>query len=125
MQPHLPSRRLGKSPLQVSAIGLGCMGMSEFYGDADENASIDLIHKALDMGVDFFDTADMYSAGLSEEITGRLLTELAPRDEIVIATKLFHPVELAFKGGHIGIYVSGRSQREVPPAIHQWLKARS
>ena len=59
-------RRLGKSSLVVSAQGLGCMGMSEFYGETDDRESIATIHHALDRGVTFFDTADMYGIGRNE-----------------------------------------------------------
>lgn len=81
----MKTRKLGAHGPNVTAIGLGCMGMSEFYGDADENASIDLIHKALDMGVDFFDTADMYGVGANERLVGKALA--GRRDRAVIATK--------------------------------------
>jgi len=78
-------RRLGKSSLVVSAQGLGCMGMSEFYGETDEQESIATIHHALDRGVTFFDTADMYGVGRNEELVGRAMA--ARRHEVIIATK--------------------------------------
>jgi 1-deoxyxylulose-5-phosphate synthase len=94
---------LGASGLRVSRVALGMMT----YGTPawrpwvlDETAARPIVRRALELGITLFDTADMYSAGLSEEITGRLLREMAPRDEIVIATKLFHPVDIAFKGGN-------------------------
>ncbi len=64
-----------------------------------EDAARPIVQRAVELGVNLFDTADMYSAGMSEQITGRLLREYATRDEIVIATKLYFPVDLAFKGG--------------------------
>ncbi|HET9626671.1 MAG TPA: aldo/keto reductase [Kofleriaceae bacterium] len=69
----------------MSAIGLGCMGMSEFYGPADDATSIDLIHQALERGMSFFDTADMYGSGRNEELVGKALADR--RDRAVIATK--------------------------------------
>jgi len=94
---------LGASGLKVSRIALGMMT----YGSPqwrpwvlDEAAAKPIVRRAVELGINLFDTADMYSAGVSEEITGRLLKELLPRDEVVIATKLFHPVDLAFKGGN-------------------------
>ena len=78
-------RRLGKSSLVVSAQGLGCMGMSEFYGATDDEQSIATIHHALDRGVTFFDTADMYGMGRNEELLARALGDL--RHQAVIATK--------------------------------------
>jgi aryl-alcohol dehydrogenase-like predicted oxidoreductase len=71
--------------LDVSAMGLGCMGMSEFYGSTDENESVATIHRALELGVDFFDTADMYGVGKNEELVGRALR--GKRDQAIIATK--------------------------------------
>ncbi len=76
---------LGRNGLQVSALGLGCMGMSEFYGSGDEAESIAVIHKAIDLGVTFLDTADMYGQGRNEELVGRALR--GHRDQVVLATK--------------------------------------
>jgi aryl-alcohol dehydrogenase-like predicted oxidoreductase len=77
-------RLLGKS-LTVSAIGLGCMGMSEFYGASDDAQSISTIHRALDLGCNFLDTADMYGPFRNEELVGRAIRDR--RDEVVVATK--------------------------------------
>jgi len=77
-------RTLGRD-LKVSAIGLGCMGMSEFYGAGDEAESIATIHRALDLGVTFLDTADMYGVGRNEELVGRAIR--GRRGEVVLATK--------------------------------------
>ncbi|MEA3036713.1 MAG: hypothetical protein QOH04_2485 [Sphingomonadales bacterium] len=78
-------RRLGRDGPEVSAIGLGCMGMSEFYGAGDEAESIATIHRALDQGVTFLDTADMYGVGRNEELVGRAIA--GRRDEVFLATK--------------------------------------
>ena len=76
---------LGTAGLTVSSEGLGCMGMSEFYGPGDEAESVATIHRALDLGVTFLDTADMYGPFLNEELVGRAVA--GRRDEVVLATK--------------------------------------
>jgi len=81
----IQKRRLGKDGPEVSAIGLGCMGMSEFYGSGDEQESIATIHHALDRGVTFLDTADMYGPFKNEELVGRAIRDR--RDEVFLATK--------------------------------------
>jgi aryl-alcohol dehydrogenase-like predicted oxidoreductase len=78
-------RRLGRSELRVSTIGLGCMGMSEFYGPGDEAESLATIYRSLELGVNFFDTADAYGPYTNEELVGRALR--GHRDAVIIATK--------------------------------------
>ena len=80
----MEQRRLGPH-LEVSALGLGCMGMSEFYGAGDDGESLSVIHRALDLGITFLDTADMYGVGRNEELVGRALK--GRRDRVVLATK--------------------------------------
>jgi aryl-alcohol dehydrogenase-like predicted oxidoreductase len=82
----MDQRTLGTtSPLTVSALGLGCMGMSEFYGTADEQTGIDTIHRALDLGVTFLDTADMYGPFTNEQLVGKAIS--GRRDGVQLATK--------------------------------------
>jgi aryl-alcohol dehydrogenase-like predicted oxidoreductase len=76
---------LGRSSLAVSRLGLGCMGMSEFYGPADEGESIRTIHRALDMGMNFLDTADVYGLGRNEELVGKAIRDR--RGKTILATK--------------------------------------
>jgi aryl-alcohol dehydrogenase-like predicted oxidoreductase len=85
----LNSRTLGNdSPLAVSMLGLGCMGMSEFYGTADEGEAVATIHRALDLGVTFLDTADMYGPFTNEQLVGRAIaTSSHSRDQVQLATK--------------------------------------
>ncbi len=89
----------GVAALEVSALGLGCMGMSEFYGTGDEAESIATIHRALDLGVTFLDTADMYGPFTNEKLVGKAIN--GRRDEVVLATKFGN--ERAEDGSRIGI----------------------
>ena len=78
-------RKLGAQGLEVSALGLGCMGMSEFYGSTDEGGAIATIQRAVQLGVDFFDTADMYGRGANETLVGKAIRDR--REEVILATK--------------------------------------
>jgi aryl-alcohol dehydrogenase-like predicted oxidoreductase len=81
----VPQRALGRSGLTVSAQGLGCMGMSFAYGPTDDDESVATVHRALDLGVTFLDTADVYGAGRNETLVGKAIA--GRRDEVVLATK--------------------------------------
>jgi aryl-alcohol dehydrogenase-like predicted oxidoreductase len=85
MSTRVPTRALGRSGLTVSALGLGCMGMSDFYGSADEATSIATLHRAIDLGVTFLDTADAYGPGRNETLVGTAIRDR--RDQVVVATK--------------------------------------
>ena len=78
-------RKLGSQGLEVSELGLGCMGMSEFYGRADEGEAVATIHRALDLGIHLIDTADMYGPYTNEKLVGRAIA--GRRDEVILATK--------------------------------------
>jgi aryl-alcohol dehydrogenase-like predicted oxidoreductase len=100
----MKSRELGSSGLRVSAVGLGCMGMSEFYGPSDDATSIGVLHHAIDIGTTFWDTADMYGTGRNEQLVGRALR--GRRDQVVLATKF--ALQRGPDGSFIGI--SGRPE---------------
>ncbi|MCB9357586.1 MAG: aldo/keto reductase [Calditrichaeota bacterium] len=95
----MQQRQLGKNGPKVSAIGLGCMGMSEFYGIGDNKESLKVLHRALDLGCNFWDTADMYGVGLNEVLIGNVLRER--RNDVFIATK-FANVR-GFDGSFMGV----------------------
>ncbi len=95
----MEQRKLGSQGLAVPAVGLGCMGMSEFYGAADERESIATVHRAIDLGVTFLDTADMYGPFRNEELLGRALRDR--RDRVVLATKFGN--ERRADGSWVGI----------------------
>jgi aryl-alcohol dehydrogenase-like predicted oxidoreductase len=80
----MEKRTLGQG-LEVSSMGLGCMGMSDFYGGRDEGEALATLHRALDLGIDFLDTADMYGGGRNEELVGRAIH--GRRDQVILATK--------------------------------------
>src|SRR5215212_6035399 len=82
---EIGKRRLGREGPEVSAIGLGCMGMSEFYGSGSDTDSIATIHHAIDRGVTFLDTADMYGPFKNEELVGRAISDR--REDVFLATK--------------------------------------
>ncbi len=99
MTGSIPHRKLGRQGLTVSAIGLGCMGMSEFYGAADRATSLAVLEHALDIGVNFLDTADMYGVGHNEELLAAVLKQR--RGEVVLATKFGNM--RSPEGGFLGI----------------------
>ena len=104
----MKTRELGRSGLRVSMVGLGCMGMSEFYGASDDAESLKTLHHALNVGMNFWDTADMYGSGANERLLAHVLQER--RDEVVLATKF--GILRGADGTFVGI--SGR-----PEYVHQ------
>jgi aryl-alcohol dehydrogenase-like predicted oxidoreductase len=114
-------RKLGNTGEQLSAIGLGCMGMSFAYGPADEQESINTLHKALDLGVNFWDTADMYANGENEKLISKVL--VPNRDKIFIATKFGFRFKdgKASHSGAPGTYFDG-SPEWIKQAVDQSLQ---
>jgi aryl-alcohol dehydrogenase (NADP+) len=119
--------RLGRSGLSVSRIALGMMT----YGSSqwrpwilDEAASRPIVKRAIDLGINFFDTADMYSAGESEQLTGRFLRAFCKRDEIVLATKLYFPVSPEYQAGtwQGSANLQGLSRKRIFHAVDESLK---
>jgi aryl-alcohol dehydrogenase-like predicted oxidoreductase len=86
----MKKRKLGAQGLEVSELGLGCMGMSQFYGPRDDNESVATLERAVELGVNFFDTADVYGVGHNEELVGKALKKY--RDRVIIATKFANQV---------------------------------
>ena len=86
----MEKRKLGTQGLEVSELGLGCMGMSQFYGPRDDSESIATLERAVELGVNFFDTADVYGVGHNEELVGKALKKY--RDRVIIATKFANQV---------------------------------
>ncbi len=86
----MEKRKLGTQGLEVSALGLGCMGMSQFYGPRDDNESAATLERAVELGINFFDTADVYGVGHNEELVGKALKKY--RDRVIIATKFANQV---------------------------------
>ena len=119
MDQQFPRRTLGRNGLVVSAIGLGCMGMSDFYGPSEEVANLAVLNHAIDVGVDFLDTADMYGVGRNEELLAKVLKKR--RREIVLATKFGS--DLSARGAHNGVDWGSRgSRRYIRRAIESSLR---
>ncbi len=113
----MQKRKLGNQGLEVSAVGLGCMGMSFAYGHPDDAESIRVLHRALDFGINFWDTAEMYGPFTNEALLGRALLEI-PRDDVIIATKFAwefgpnnEPVGLDSSPPHIRKSIEGSLKR--------------
>jgi aryl-alcohol dehydrogenase-like predicted oxidoreductase len=107
----LPRKKLGTQGFEVSALGLGCMGMSQSYGEGDDAESIATIHRALELGLDFFDTAEVYGPFINEELLGRALKDR--RDRAIIATKFGFDIQ---NGKTVGLNSRPDHIREVVEA---------
>jgi aryl-alcohol dehydrogenase-like predicted oxidoreductase len=107
----MQTRKLGNTSVAIPAIGLGCMGMSSVYGAADDATSIAVIHRALELGINFLDTADIYGTGGNEELVGRAIR--GKRDRVVLATKFGNVIKGAWADGQ-GYDIDGS------PAYVKW-----
>ena len=120
---NLKMRRLGSQSLEVSALGLGCMGMSEFYGPSNEKESIATIHRALELGINLLDTADMYGPYKNEELVGRAIK--GKRDGVVIATKFGNVRDPKDPTSAASMVVPSTSARRVKDRSRDWASRRS
>lgn len=114
----MQKRQIGSQGLTVSALGLGCMGMSDFYGDRDDLESVRTIHRAIELGVTLIDTADMYGPFTNEELVGRAIE--GRRDQVVLATKFGN--QRAFDGRFVRINGTPEYVREAAEASLRRLK---
>src|SRR5258707_14922236 len=109
----IPFRLLGNSGISVSALGLGCMGMSFLYGPADDAENMRGLHRYLDLGGNFLDTAEAYRPSTNEELLGRFLKEL-PLESVVVATKFGFSLE---NGGRSGLDGYAANRRRGPEGL--------